>query len=399
MRRLALLVALLALLALPGAALAAPPAEKPASPEKPAKPQKPAVPKATVKIDVGDLNGGLAPIFDQVPVTGTLSPYAPGQRVEVTFYLNGHRLVSHKVAVAPGPNGTGTFESSVILRTGGKYAVSAHHAATAVLGGDSTVRKSWNVSYPKLKPGECGKVVEGFKTAMAKMGYVSGGGDCFNGRLGREVLAYRKVNDMDRTSKAGPGVVTAVFNGKGGYQPKYPGAGEHAEVSLARSDSGLTSAAASSSASGRLLSFEVAEVPGGRSMARSETALSRVVAWLGSVQALPRVTCPVTEPPASLIALTSGETSSLFTPGSEISTTDRPTSWLLTRVCVSWVMKSSRCCSEVFAVSSRSCRVSFSCRRLFTESVSELPIGSLSGPAPSTMPTASARNTETSETR
>ena len=37
------------------------------------------------------------------------------------------------------------------------------------------------------------------------MGYVSGGGYCFNGRLGREVLAYRKVNDMDRTKKAGPG--------------------------------------------------------------------------------------------------------------------------------------------------------------------------------------------------
>jgi hypothetical protein len=232
LRRLALLVVAAALLALPAAAVAAPAAEKPATPEKPAKPEKPAIPKATVKVDVGDLNGGLAPIFAQVPVTGTLSPYVPGQRVEVTFYLNGHKLVSHKVAVQPGANETGTFESSVILRTDGKYAVSAHHAATAVLGGDSTVRKSWGVSYPKLKPGECGKVVEGFKTAMAKMGYVSGGGDCFNGRLGREVLAYRKVNGMDRSKKAGPGVLKAVFAGKGGYQPKYPSAGEHAEVPL-----------------------------------------------------------------------------------------------------------------------------------------------------------------------
>jgi hypothetical protein len=223
LRRLALLVIAAALLALPAAAVAAP---------KPKKPAKPPVPAATVKIDVGHLHGGRAPIFDQVPVTGTLSPYAAGQRVEVTFYLNGHRLVSHKVAVTPGPEGTGTFESSVILRADGKYAVAAHHAATAVLGGDSTVRKSWKVSYPKLNQGECGKVVAGFKAGLAKMGYVSGGGDCFNGRLGREVLAYRKVNSMDRSQKAGPGIVKAVFAGKGGYVPRYPNAGEHAEVSL-----------------------------------------------------------------------------------------------------------------------------------------------------------------------
>ena len=64
------------------------------------------------------------------------------------------------------------------------------------------------------------------------MGYVTGSGKCFTARLGREVLAYRKVNDMDRTKKAGAGLVKAVFAGKGGYHVKYPDAGEHAEVPL-----------------------------------------------------------------------------------------------------------------------------------------------------------------------
>ena len=96
------------------------------------------------------------------------------------------------------------------------------------------MRKSWRVSFPTLHPGECGKVVEGFKAELAKMGYVSGGGSCFNGRLGREVLAYRKVNDMNRSQKAGAGLVKSVFAGKGGYHVKYPDAGEHAEVPLAK---------------------------------------------------------------------------------------------------------------------------------------------------------------------
>ncbi|HEX8754247.1 MAG TPA: L,D-transpeptidase [Solirubrobacterales bacterium] len=222
-RRLLAPLALFAALVLPASAAAAS-----------AKQATPPVPSATVKIDVGGLHGGRANIYDTVPVEGTLSPYVPGQRVEVTFYLDGHRLVSHQVAVAKGPNGTGTFSSSVIVREGGNYAVRAHHAATPQLGADTTVRKSWRVSFPGLHPGECSKVVKGFKENLAKMGYVSGGGDCFNSRLGREVLAYRKVNDMNRSQKAGAGVVKAVYGGKGGYHVRYPNAGEHAEVALAK---------------------------------------------------------------------------------------------------------------------------------------------------------------------
>jgi hypothetical protein len=218
-RRPALLLAALALVLFPATAAAASTAP-------------PAVPDATVKIEVGHLHGGRAPIYDTVPVTGMIEPFAPGQRVEVAFYLNGHRLVSHKVPVSKGSGDTGVFSSSVIVREDGKYAVSAHHAATTALGADSTVRKSWRVSFPSLHPGECGDVVQGFKKAMAKMGYASGGGSCFNGRLGREVLAYRKVNGNDRTEKAGAGLVKDVFGGRGGYHVKYPNAGEHAEVSL-----------------------------------------------------------------------------------------------------------------------------------------------------------------------
>jgi hypothetical protein len=225
-RRLASLLALAALLAVPASASAASAGPKGAATA--------VVPTPVVKIEVGHLRGGRVKIFDTVPVTGTIAPFAPGQRVEVSFYLNGHRLVSHRVAVSKGAGDSGVFSSSVIVREDGKYAVSAHHAATAALGADSTVRKSWRVEFPALHPGECGDVVKGFKKAMAKMGYVSGGGSCFNGRTGREVLAYRKVNDMNRSQKAGAGLVKSVFGGKGGYHVKYPSAGEHAEVPLGK---------------------------------------------------------------------------------------------------------------------------------------------------------------------
>jgi hypothetical protein len=225
-RRLALAVGATVLLAVPATAAAAP---KETAPQKP---QKQEVPKATVTIDVGHLHGGQAQILDTVPVTGTVKPYVDGQHVEVNFFVDGKEVVKRQVAVQQGPNETGAFEASVVVKEGGKYAVSARHEGTAALGSDSTVRKSWTVSFPKLSPGECASVVGAFKSHLAKMGYVSGNGKCFSARLGREVLAYRKVNDLDRTKKAGPGLLKAVFEGKGGYQVKYPAAGEHAEVPL-----------------------------------------------------------------------------------------------------------------------------------------------------------------------
>jgi hypothetical protein len=251
-RRFASLLAVMALLAVPASASAAEeaglapaaqasaaaPAEASvaAAAETSAATPKPApvIPEATLKIDVGGLRGGRAEIFKTVPVRGTIAPYVAGQRVEVTFYLNGHELMTRNVAVKHGGGDFGTFTTSVVVREDGKYAVSAQHEANSQQGADSTVRKSWKVRYPALHQGECNKVVKGFKQALAKMGYVSGGGSCFNGRLGREVLAYRKVNNMDRNQKASATVVKGAYAGKGGYHVKYPQAGEHAEVPLSK---------------------------------------------------------------------------------------------------------------------------------------------------------------------
>ena len=225
-RRLAPLLAAVALLLIPSFATAANAGSKGAATQ--------VVPDATVKVKVGHLRDGRAQIYGKVPVFGTVSPYVPGQRVEVSFFLNGKELVSHKLAVGKGSGGKGSFRSSVIVREDGKYAVSATHEATAVLGGDSSVRKSWKVSFPALHQGQCGDVVVGFKKAMREMGYIANSGRCFGGKTGRGVLAYRKVNDMTRSSRAGKGLVESVFAGRGGYHVLHPNAGEHVEAPLSK---------------------------------------------------------------------------------------------------------------------------------------------------------------------
>jgi len=128
----------------------------------------------------------------------------------------------------------GSFRTNIQVRENAKYAVAAKHVATPELGADSTVRKSWKVSFPSLHQGQCGDVVVGFKKAMRKMGYIANDGSCFGGKTARGVLAYRKVNDMSRSMRAGAGLVKKAFSGKGGYEVRHPGAGEHVEAPLSK---------------------------------------------------------------------------------------------------------------------------------------------------------------------
>ena len=215
-RRLASALVLAALLSLPAAATAAPR-------------------DATVKIThIGHLNGGKAQIYSTVPAIGTVKPFVAGQKVDVSFYLAGRRVQHQKVKLSKGKGGKGVFRAKILIEEGGKYAVSAKHVATPALGADSTVRKSWKVSFPSLHQGQCGDVVLGFKKAMRKLGYIANSGRCFGGKTARGVLAYRKVNGMTRSMRAGKGLVKKAFAGRGGYRVRHPGAGRHVEAPLGK---------------------------------------------------------------------------------------------------------------------------------------------------------------------
>jgi hypothetical protein len=191
-------------------------------------------PKATVKIRVGHLHKGRALIMSRVPVIGTVAPFVSGQKVKVSYFVNGDKLLTKTAKVRKGKGDFGVFRSRIRLRHGGKYAASARHVANKRLGGDRTVRKDWKVRYVSLGYGECGRVVEGFKAALRDMGYIANGGDCFRGKTQRGVLAYRKVNGLSRNLHAGEALVKSVFAGHGRYRVRHPGFGEHIEVPLSK---------------------------------------------------------------------------------------------------------------------------------------------------------------------
>ena len=72
-----------------------------------------------MKIEVGHLNKGKAEIYSTVPVTGSLSPFVPGQKVEVEFFVDGKRVERKTVAVGKGKGGSGTFRAKIRIEQAG----------------------------------------------------------------------------------------------------------------------------------------------------------------------------------------------------------------------------------------------------------------------------------------
>lgn len=194
-----------------------------------------APPKAVVKIRPGNLDGGRARILSTVPVAGVLRPFAPRQRVRVTFFRNGKPIKRTTVRVRKAAEGrAGVFSARIRIRRPGAYAVSARHAPTPLLGGDRTIRKRWRVSFPALPRRACGRVVAGFKLALRRMGYIVGEGRCLDDKTRRGILAYRKVNGMEQSFHASSRLVRRVFAGRGRYRVRHPDAGRHVEVPLSK---------------------------------------------------------------------------------------------------------------------------------------------------------------------
>ncbi|MBK5233652.1 MAG: L,D-transpeptidase [Thermoleophilia bacterium] len=190
----------------------------------------PPVAKSKVAIKPFGLKHGKAKIMDKVAVGGNVRPFRANQRVRVYFFHNGHKYHSRSVKLKRGKGNYGTFRTSLITKKGGKYAVQAKYfgkRGNDPVGRDSTERKSWGVRYVAIGQGFCGRIVKGFRKALNRLHLVPSQGKCFDGQMDRAVLAYRKLNDYARNSRASKGIVKRIFNRKGGYHVRRPGLGNH----------------------------------------------------------------------------------------------------------------------------------------------------------------------------
>lgn len=192
---------------------------------------------SVVKIKLQGVKKGRATVMGKVNIVGSIKPYRNRQSVTVHLYRDGKPLTTRRLRVKKAGRNYGTFSTSVVMRRGNRYGVNARYwgkAGHRPVSRSSTSHKSWKVRYVGLSHGQCGRVVAGFRQALNRLALVPAKGRCFNGKMERAVLAYRKLNDMTRNSRASKSIVRRVFNGKGGYRVRRPGLGDHMEAPLSK---------------------------------------------------------------------------------------------------------------------------------------------------------------------
>jgi hypothetical protein len=191
---------------------------------------------ANIHVHLKGLKHGRLAAGERLVAVGRVAPYVPHQVMHLRVGTKGHAVKVRKFHVTEiGHSGVGRFHvKTPKLFQPGPYRVSALHAATSNQARGFKVSKPVGISYPNLNPGDSGSLVKLFTFLLRKQGYYTHHTSSYDDRVGRAVLAFRKVNGMARTTNATPGIFRTLAKGKGAFKLQYPNAGKHVEVDISR---------------------------------------------------------------------------------------------------------------------------------------------------------------------
>ncbi len=191
---------------------------------------------AHITVKVKGLTHHRLDVGERLTAVGRITPFVPHQKVLLRVGTKGHAVKVRRFHVTEiGHSGVGRFHvKTPKLVAPGPYRVSATHKANANQGHAFRVSKPVRIDYPNLNPGDSGSDVKVFTYLLRKQGYYTSHTSGYDDRVGRAVLAFRKVNGMSRTTNATPGIFRTLARGKGGFKLRYPDAGRHVEVDISR---------------------------------------------------------------------------------------------------------------------------------------------------------------------
>jgi peptidoglycan hydrolase-like protein with peptidoglycan-binding domain len=189
-----------------------------------------------MKVKINGLKGGKAKVGDKVEAVATITPFVPHQKVEIRLGTSGDTVAKRTpyVRQVKGKKyGRVKLESKALLDPG-KYRVRLTKTPTGQQAGGAAKSKKFSLKYFDLDPGDRGPAVKLFNDLLSDEGYYDTDGHSYGSHTERAVMAFRKVNGMERTFNADPGIFKMLAEGKGAFKPKYPGEGKHVEVDISK---------------------------------------------------------------------------------------------------------------------------------------------------------------------
>jgi N-acetylmuramoyl-L-alanine amidase len=191
---------------------------------------------AQISVKLKGVDGGKVDVGDRVKAIAKVRPFVGGQRVKIRLGRKGD-VVEEKdpfVRQVKDKNyGRVKLKSKPLVKAG-KYRVRVSKPPTAAQAGARAKSKEFRLSFPDLDPGDSGPAVELFNDLLKRRGYYTSGGNTYSSRTGRAVMAFRKVNGMERNFQATPEIFQTLAAGNGSFKLNYPNAGRHVEVDISK---------------------------------------------------------------------------------------------------------------------------------------------------------------------
>lgn len=181
---------------------------------------------------------GGQPLFtlagDSVTVSGTVTPYAAGQQVQITVTRQGRTVAVQSVAESAGSSGRGVFSVRVHSRYSGLVRIEAQHAATAQQAAFAASAAPVRFLDPSVAAGSSGFSVRSLQSELAGLHYAVPLSGSFEEGTANALIAYRKMVGLERVPEAGRAVLELLRRGAGAFHVRFRSDGRHVEADLTK---------------------------------------------------------------------------------------------------------------------------------------------------------------------
>jgi hypothetical protein len=220
-------------------ALAAPAAAQvPAGPPSDAPSVAPAAKDARldIKVESGRVDRDTRWVLtkDELLVRGHIWPYVEGQSVKLVLYRDGKRLHTKTVKVLKDETRKNAGKYQYRFKNVTKddvYTVRAIHDETAEQQAGASEKEHFRAIPGRVRGEESIRLLQ---LSLQSLAFVSPLSGQLDDGTRRAVLAYRKVQGWDHNGSPTSTVFRKVFNGRGGYKPRYEHPSKHVEGDLSR---------------------------------------------------------------------------------------------------------------------------------------------------------------------
>ena len=189
-----------------------------------------------MNLKLSGVSGNKVDAGERYKAVGKVFPFVRGQEVNIFLKRDSKVIMKRKLAIKriPGRDAGRFAVTSKRIIKPGTYRFRANKNETASQDGALAGSRGIDVDYPDLDPGDRGGDVKLFNQLLDRQAYHGAKGRHYGSKTSLAVMAYRKVNNMERTSNATPGMFETLADGGGGFRLKWPEGGKHVEADLSR---------------------------------------------------------------------------------------------------------------------------------------------------------------------